>query len=179
MRNLLVATVLLLTACSPRPGAPDPESYQRIRDRMIVRFHLEPLAGYPCSYPTKVEGITVMATLDDDQCYRFNPPERIDGIWINEFENSALLTPTQFAKFNTPEGTIDGWLDIRTALPSRLRDSHGRYDGNFHIVFIGRRSAYPGHFGHMGMAPNLVLVDKLISIERLPESKPTESPAPQ
>jgi hypothetical protein len=177
MRVILLALLMLpLGACNQRQ--PPAEVYRSAWHRMVVTLHLEPIFGSPCFVKEKTQFGDTYAFIGEDKCYRLNPPERIDGIWHYEFEGSQLLTSAEFAKGDLWSHDHT-WLEPSMHLPDGLCDKDGPCDGDFHVVFIGRRSQYPGRYGHLGGSRNLVLMDRLISIERMPAAKTTESAAPR
>jgi len=102
----------------------------------------------------------------------------LQGIWQDEFEGSAFFEGALTAEsvkreierrsklnYNTNEW-LD-WLGPATGLPA-AKSSNSRM---IRIDFIGRRTAYPGRYGHFGMSRTLVLVDRVISAEVIYEAK--------
>ena len=99
-----------------------------------------------------------------DQCYKFEKPRRWKGIWFNQFEG-LLFCPDPVERTcpkNAPTYENEIWLEFSSKPPVEL----GR-GGVYEIEFIGRRSLGAGHFGHMGMSPNDMIVDRMISTKEL------------
>jgi hypothetical protein len=167
MRMLLLASLLILSGCSLSSRDPAPESYRSAWDRFVVGWRLEGIFGYACTREEIHSGVKVLAAIPSEQCYRFNPPERIEGVWIDEFEGVRLLTNAQYdagIRYIEDDST---WLEVK---PADQRPGTGPPDYTprvFRIVFIGRRSTYPGEYGHFGMSRHLVLLDRMISIEEI------------
>jgi len=147
MRASLLGGLLLLCGCG------DAGTYAHWEDRLGAATG--GLFGQPC-----LRGET--DRLPDDQCYRMAPPERMRGIWIDEFEGSRFLPGLTAAPAADPAGPRI-WLDMDAhpvpALPAERR----RPGGVYLVDFIGRRTLYPGHYGHMGMSEQEVVVQRLIS----------------
>ncbi len=171
MRRALLVTLLILTACSPgrrhTPGA----AYRDPANRVLVDLGLDGVFGPPACY--RKEGFgksSILGFIGDDQCYRFKAPERIEGIWHDEFEGSLLLTPEERAKGVWIEGQRRRWLDWKIHAPGEA--CRWREGCDYRIVFIGRRTLVDGAYGHLGGSQELVLLDRLISIEPWPLAKP-------
>lgn len=166
--GLLLSIGIALAACSPRiPDETPAEGYRNWWDRTRVALRLEDVLGYPCTRDVRSSnGETVVESLPSEQCYRFNPPERIDGVWVNDFEGSALLTQEEYAAGRFPNNQT--WIDIGERAPRALRAYP--MQTVYRVSFIGRRATHVGMYGHFGMSRNLVLMDRIISIR--PISRP-------
>jgi hypothetical protein len=111
-------------------------------------------------------GIPIKAYVGDRACHAFKPPERMDGIWLNEFEGSRFFREAS----TLPEinaRTEDVWMEIdeQTQLPAGL-DALG--DGHaYRVAIIGREAKRarrpPKGYGHMGAFTGLVVVDRIVS----------------
>lgn len=189
MRIALLA-LLLLAGCSGSAARDNPSAYRNAWDRFRVQFGLEPFLGYACTQEeTERDGTRVIASLPYDQCYRFNASERIEGIWIDEFEGQELLTPGEYARYLRGEDRdAVTWLEmeavrrkwapaVKRGDPEALRlwSVHGKSAEGawqltgkaYRIRFVGRRASYPGSYGHLGVSRHLVLVDKLEALTPL------------
>ena len=98
MRIAFILTALMSLAACSSPFANPPSVYARFSDRANATLGLGWLLGYPCEVRSKTpEGIATSESLPDDQCYRFDAPERIEGVWENAFEGSAFYTASEYA----------------------------------------------------------------------------------
>ncbi len=62
-------------------------------------------------------------------------------------------------------GAASIWIDVsRVGLEDRFQ-----LEGQKVLIeFIGRKTQYPGNYGHMGVSANLIIVDQLISAKGQP-----------
>lgn len=166
---LLLLIGFALAACSPRGWRDTPaEGYRNWWDRTRVALGLEGILGYACTRSVRDKGgETVVESLPPDQCYRFNPPERIEGVWLNEFEGSVLLTQKEYASGQIPDD--HAWVEISEQAPQASREYP--MQTAYQVTFIGRRASRAGMYGHLGMSRNLVLVDRMLSIQPISPSK--------
>lgn len=125
-----------------------------------------------CYYWDRSGGVPAMAYIGDRACVDFEPPREITGVWIFQFEGSAFVEGA-----NTLEEAIKArpsiWLTIdrETKYPAGFQanpmEAHA-----FRVRFMGRfakemsRKPIEG-YGHFGMYPGLVLMDRLIVWEDL------------
>jgi hypothetical protein len=165
--------LLLCTACGSNKWRETPAvAYQRWQDRIVVRTHL-PIFGYRpvCStkwindqYGGYWDGLPI------DQCLKFNPPERMQGLWRRDFEGSQFCPAPARACSFTETGRPFVWLD--TTKPGTLGNRHKGFGGLYAVEFIGRRTSYEGAYGHLGGFDQEVLVDRMISIKELEPPQP-------
>lgn len=164
-RILLVSLAILgLTGCSPAPL-----SYKRPVDQIYAAFGLQGLFGhYLCAQPIRQRGLTVVASIPDADCYRFDPPVRMKGTWFTDDE-ASIFFPNARSIPADPYAGATIWLDDHhVALPADAQGAGGRRA--FALDFIGRKATYPGRYGHMGTSRSLVVVDRVISVNTLPPS---------
>jgi hypothetical protein len=104
-----------------------------------------------------------------EECYKLDPPQRWRGIWYAAFEVSRFCPESERQCSLAGPGE---WID--------LEEGHGvvlpRYDGEpspiaFDIDFIGRKTSYPGHFGHPPGQSDVIIVDRLISAKSIQPTK--------
>lgn len=191
MRALVV--VFMLAGCSPSIGnelieynsganprrspaievrLPPPEAYVRAEDQ--ERARRMDLHDLPCTFTTKDNGYEVVQSLPTDQCYRMLGRQRYQGLWRNDFEGSMFCAaPAQECSYETPGETI--WLSIAEHLPQSHQLGRG---GLYSVSFEGRRTAYRGMYGHLGMSGHEIIVDRMISMREL-EPPPPEPTAAQ
>lgn len=179
----------------PRAGAqdlPKPEVYLRAEDQERARLLKTPCTdadvGHGCfrfdhravrEFPcTRHIEPGVIGSVPTDQCYKMEAPRRYRGIWIDEFEGQRFI-PEGTIPPKWPEGDPQApgwreqfdraraasiWLNVeRAKLPHRNRRGGRRVL----IEFVGRKTLYPGAYGHMGMSGNEIIVDRVISVKEL------------
>jgi len=140
---------------------------------LAVLFLLQVLSSPPTAEPDRdcfvrenTNGVRVMRYIGDRACVDFGPVRTIEGIWVNAFEGSS---------FHEGAGTLDDvrgrphttWLtfDDDSVKPPGLRPT--QHPPHAHrLTFVGRtakdmqRKPLEG-YGHFGMSPGLVLVDRV------------------
>lgn len=172
-----------LVACSPTPSDdqssrvkmpsqplpteearryPPPEAYLRPEDQERARHY--DINDMPCA----TESGNYISELPTDQCVRMTPTQRFEGLWRNDFEGSRFCpAPARTCSFDTQGTRI--WLDMVASLPQ-----HGwRPGGLYAVTFVGRRTLFPGRYGHMGLDQHEVIVDQFVSVREL-ERPPTD-----
>lgn len=140
---LVVAFALSLTGCGRQDT--QPQIYQHFTDQLKARY---PVLGWPCAHR------------EVRDCYRFDPPAPMRGLWSTHFEESRFISATEpVPEDENAFATNKTWLEVLSSnLPKRV-DS-----GDYEIEFVGRRTTVAGRYGQMGESKYLVVVDKLISI---------------
>ncbi len=174
MRRLAILTPLALAGCSA-PHGPPSAAYRDIDDQLSVALGIDRLIGPGACYREdgEFQGQHIHRFIGSRQCYRFKPPERIDAIWRYHDGASLLLTPAEAARGARPPGVRIRVLDIdyremaKAICPERAADCD---HPDFHIVFIGRRTAVDGGYG-VGDVQEVVVLDRLISAESWPLAK--------
>jgi len=104
---------------------------------------------------------------DYARCLALLPAEHMEGVWLSGFERSAFLSGAK-AIPTEPSGNAEAvWLDFApTAAPDpALRAEMDRMGGTVAVAveFDGRRSRDAGHYGPMGGADHVVVVDRIRS----------------
>lgn len=162
MNRVIVSMMaLLLSGCGD-------EARKKAEPQLSEAEIRELRAAYPgmtedCLATIRRHGINA-APAGTDKCFHFTRPEHWVGLWRVGFEVS------QFCPGNTTKCRFDVaprmWLssrdDSRAAWPS---------DGLYRVEFLGRRTLHPGHFGHMGLYEHEIIVDRMISIQKVPADK--------
>ena len=62
------------------------------------------------------------------------------------------------------------WLDIESKRIAGLFDPTGQQETGlraFRIDFVGRQTVVPGRYGHLGGSEHLIIMDRLLSAERI------------
>ncbi|RDE04817.1 hypothetical protein [Sphingomonas aracearum] len=194
MRRAFLASAWLLSATSPAAAGqfdpPSPQAFIRTEDQQRARLLNTPctpadlgrgcyrydnrlIREIPC---TLHSAPGVLDSLPLDQCYKMEEPRRYRGIWIDEFEGQAFL-PEGASPPERPRGdprspgwreqaerarAARTWLDVsRTDLRHDFRPEGRRV----RLDFVGRKTLYPGAYGHMGGSANEIIVDRVISAQ--------------
>jgi hypothetical protein len=100
-------------------------------------------------------------------------PQRMTGLWRNEFEGQAFCAnPARDCPTGKWQPNEEGvaWIDFAWPIPG---SEHTLPGGLYAIDFVGRETAYAGHYGEYGFYNQEVVVDRLISIKMI------EAPPPQ
>jgi hypothetical protein len=116
-----------------------------------------------CLNKVRVGGIQAMPDRTD-ACFRMEGPRRWKGLWRDEFEGQRFCSfPARLCSYAEPGENI--WLTFGSGEQAEA----GRPSDHVYAVeFIRRRTAVPGHYGHLGSFRHEVVVDQLISISALP-----------
>lgn len=140
---------------------------------MLLQSATPPPDKERCFLEDRKSAVVVLRYIGDRACVDFMPPRQITGVWIDQFEGSS---------FHENVGDLDGvrgrahttWLTIDKAsvLPGDFKPARKRPPHAYRLTFVGRtardmnRKPLEG-YGHFGMSPGLVLVDRLLSAEDL------------
>ena len=154
---LSLLLLLGLCACSNRSSVAAP--YKKPWDRAAIQLGLAGWVYQPC-YRKRADAQGVwFEFIGSTECFRFNSPERMRGVWLNEGEDEEFLPNA------TASTVVRTYSRDRTSLeftgPKHLLLA-GR-ERAYAIEFVGRRATYPGSYGHLGMSRHLIVVDELLS----------------
>ena len=170
MKRLIAAMlVMILAGCKERMA-----SFAAYRDPKDALISLFPVFGYPCASVEKFDDVKFVASKPTDECFKMEKPRRFRGIWIDEFEGSTFyegITSVSAAKRRmasnsaAPDSKVE-WLTWHRG--NRVPELTSRV---VLIDFVGRRTAYPGHYGHMGGSDSEIIVDRMIFAREIYRSK--------
>ncbi|MDF7776272.1 hypothetical protein P1X14_13530 [Sphingomonas sp. AOB5] len=149
MRRSLTLLPWLLVSCGP---APLPSAAE-------CRALAEPKAVIDRCFGGDVKPGNYVGDL---KCWPFSAPERMSGVWQTGFEVSDFF-PGASKLPDDKDYEINIWL---TAAPGTPELASGKYRGEF----IGRRALCDGTFGHLGAYPRQVIVERMLSMTKLPAS---------
>jgi hypothetical protein len=168
-----LALLFLLVGCGDDRVPPSPTSDRLqsgpLTDREINIILTDSSGVTPeCIAMLRSEGFQGMAGVPLDRCFEMMPQQRWQGLWRNFFEGSRFCpSPATECSHETPGEDI--WLTFpRGPTPVGPEEFGGLYA----VEFIGRRTRYPDHFGHMGMSDHEMIVDRLISIRMIEPPTP-------
>ena len=100
------------------------------------------------------------------------PKRRFRGIWVDQFEGSVFFEGAADASAIKEKigreclnlSVKREWLAYADERLAPTNHDHARLVA---VDFIGRRTAYQGRYGHMGMSNSQVLVDRMIAAHPL------------
>jgi hypothetical protein len=157
--------VAMLAACHPQKP--------KMTDAQVAAMRAsDPGMTDACLEKLRWGGVEAMPQRTD-QCYKFDKARRWKGHWINQFEGS-IFCPAGSPCPDERSGAANAiWLEFSSTRPVQNELKPG---GVYEVEFIGRRSIGEGHFGHMGMSPNDIIVDRMISMNQIepPPPEPTK-----
>jgi hypothetical protein len=159
------ATILLLIGlggCSDRSSVAAP--YKSAWDRAAIQLGLAGFVYQPCYRRERTAYGDVLGFIGYEECFHFNPPERMLGVWLNRGEDAEFLPDVTASPVGGPQSPEDSvWLAF-TKNELLLEDDAEAYA----VEFVGRRATYPGRYGHLGMSSHMILVDELLSATPVP-----------
>ena len=170
---LPVAFALLLVGCHQRQPAvsKQDEALARAMDAEIEEIR----AGNPgikesCLKKLRTDKMGAFDYVDNPDCFDMTPPRRWSGMWDFGWEWSDFCEdPAKVCGLGPGHDRGQVWTDVAPgAQMPRLPD------GMYHVEFIGRRTRAPGHFGHLNQYDYLMIVDRIISIKKVPGQKYTK-----
>jgi hypothetical protein len=100
---------------------------------------------------------------DSPDCFEMLPDQRWSGLWSTNGEYST------FCPDGTKECVTNGGITLRFTDRSAPRESLPL--GEYHTEFIGRRTKVPGHHGQLNVYAHFIIVDRVISIQKIPGQK--------
>jgi hypothetical protein len=170
---------------------PKPEVFARKEDQqraqLLTKACVEADVGRGCNrsngalmrdYPCTSLKSDIVVGLPTDQCYRMDEPRRYRGVWIDEFEGQQFIPEgTRPPKWPDGNSRTPGWrkrLEQARLASIWLDTSRAtfakkpRVGGRKWIEFVGRKTRYPGLYGHLGMSGHEIIVDRVIALRECP-----------
>jgi hypothetical protein len=164
------ALIALLAACGEEPPAANSDfeggPISEVDVNMIRRD--SPGMTEACVVALRERGFNGMERVPLDRCFEMMPQQRWQGLWRNFFEGSRFC-PSRATQCSHESPGEDIWLTFPRGREPVGQDEFG---GLYAVEFIGRRTRYPGGFGHMGMSDHEMIVDRLISIRMIEPPMP-------
>lgn len=176
MRKLAVIALLMIGGCG-QASPPTPVKHDAYYEKHKPPLHayLDPVdreiarsgrgtreRPFACSYLRTYDGVEVIEGVETDKCFQMEPPKRWKGLWNNEFEGSQFCeAPATTCRYTT-EGHV--WLSADKSVLPGIEVGRG---GLYAIEFIGRRTKYPGMYGHMGGSRHELIVDRILAIKEI------------
>jgi hypothetical protein len=170
MKRLWIIPFFLSLGACDRDATPL-AAYRRPTDALASVLPLAMLGIYPCASLEKRNGTRVIVGVPVDQCYKMRPKQRFRGIWLDEFEGSTFFEAALTAESVKAEvqrrlrtkHSSNEWLDWAGTARKGVPSKNSPNSRMVALDFVGRRTAYPGSYGHMGMSSGEVVVDRVVS----------------
>ena len=167
----IAIALLTLSACDQR--AAPLAAYRHPVDAAASILPLNLFGVYSCASRRNIDGVSIIEGLPLDQCYKMQPARRFRGIWLDEFEGSTFFegfsdisrVRSEIRRRMNKPAAYGEWLGWNENRKNPVLSSSG---GNARLVaidFVGRKTAYPGRYGHMGMSNSEIIVDRVISAQ--------------
>ena len=102
---------------------------------------------------------------NDPNCFEMTAPQRWSGLWEKGWE---------WTNFCPDPATKCDWMSKRGTWLTLAKDAYRGpklQDGTYRIEFIGRRTKKAGNFGHQASYDHLMVVDRMMSIKKIPGEK--------
>jgi hypothetical protein len=153
---------LLLVGCHHRKPAVSDADFKAFRAS-------NPGLTQRCLHDYRYRGVEVaMEEADDPACYHMLLDQHWSGLWEIGWEwTNFCPDPAKQCDWEANRGI---WLTFAKGAYRGQRPP----DGVYRIDFIGRRTKAPGNFGHLGAYDHMMVVDRLISIRKIPGQKYTK-----
>ncbi len=134
-------------------------------------------ADYPgikpeCLEKLKYGGVQALPK-GTDQCFEMTSSQRWRGLWRDSFEGSVFCPSPAKECSNIRPDQI--WLSYSEKLRHAKTKPIEGAGGLYLVEFIGRKTLKRGHYGHMGLFDNEIIVDRLISVRELEPPPPLPS----
>lgn len=160
-RILIIVLIGCLLSCHAQPTKTKQE---KALDSEIEKIRVgNPGLKEVCLEKLRSGQIGVTQWMDNPDCFDMLPPQRWTGLWNTGWEwTNFCPAPANNCPSSSEKGDI--WLAI-------ARDAYQGpelADGVYRIDFIGRRTRVPGYFGHLNQYDHLMVLDRLISIQKVP-----------
>ena len=132
---------------------------------------------YPCTVRRDYDGIAVLENIRTDQCFKMLPQKQYRGIWLDQFESSMFfegelsvaVVEAKIRRDPRMRKLRREWLSWNEQ-QFKTQSSAPPQNRYFLIDFIGRRTAYPGQYGHLGMSRSEIIVDRMLSLRPVGEA---------
>jgi hypothetical protein len=192
---MLACATLGASAAVGQFSVPNPEAFAHAEDQQRARLLNKPCAEadegsgcyrydgrlireFPCTHDIEAG---VIGSKPTDQCYKMEAARRYRGVWVDEFEGQAFIPEgtkaPEWPRGNpgSPEWKKEAdraiaatiWLDVERVSLLHKGQRGGR---KLFIEFVGRKTMYPGNYGHMGTSGQEIIVDRVISVRECPET---------
>lgn len=164
---------LLLVGCGQRKPvmSKEDEALARALDADIEEIR----AGNPgikevCLKKLRTGQMGAFEWINNPECFEMLPARSWTGLWNTGWEwTNFCPEPAKKCPISSEHGDI--WIEFAEGAYRGLPEQP---DGVYRINFIGRRTNTSGYFGHLGQYDHLMVVDRVISIRKIPGEKYTK-----
>jgi len=102
---------------------------------------------------------------DDPSCFEMTPSQPWSGLWQNGWEwTNFCPDPAKYCDWMSKRGI---WLTFAKAAH---RGPKPLDRGLYRIEFVGRRTKVAGNFGHLGSYNHLMVVERVLSLQKIAEN---------
>lgn len=114
----------------------------------------------------------MLAFIGSRLCHDLGPPERLKGIYFDEFEGQLFIEGSPAGPpYRAPEELVWPTFDEATVYENdtkrTLLDDGSGATRVFEIEFIGRKASRKGRYGHFGMSQHEVVIDRVVRLRLL------------
>lgn len=170
----LIPIVAALCGCSDGNETPL-SAYRRPADIFARAVPIVQLFGIrPCTTREVVGGEVRLVSTPAEQCYKMLPSRRYRGIWLDEFEGSRFFEAAPSAEAvkiivgrDRLRGPSGEWLSWAGRIDDKVLPRKSPNSRMMVLDFVGRRTAYPGSYGHFGMSKSYIVVDRLLTARQI------------
>jgi hypothetical protein len=162
MKLLIVCVGIgVLIGCHPKQPRMSDAQMQKIRAA-------EPGMTDECLDKIRWGGIEALTGRPED-CFKFDPPRRWKGLWYAAFEESRFCPePARQCSSAKPGEWISPEAGPGVVVPHYNGESSAVM---FAVDFIGRKTSYPGGYGHQGQSNQEIIIDRMIAMKRIEPPK--------
>jgi hypothetical protein len=166
MRRILLIAGLLLGGCQriSEPAAQivsPPAAYAHFGDRVAARMLRWGIPWkLPCTEKSKGNAATLLL---DDQCYKFLPPKRYQGLWRDDAEGPRFCpAPARECTKDSPGSKIR----FEAVFPTVRVPKRG-FGALYRVDVIARQTAHRGIYNHLQPEnyEEEIFVDRMIAME--------------
>jgi hypothetical protein len=101
--------------------------------------------------------------IGDVKCFPFSESLSIDGVWQVSLERSEFRESGVISGMSSEEI----WLEVNSPPAKALASMQGDSPRAYEVSLIGRRSLCPGGFGHFGLSPHQLIVQRFTRIREI------------
>jgi len=162
-----LAILLLLASCDqPKPAVSKQDvALAKTMDADIAEIRTShPGIKGACLKRIRAGELGAFEWIDNPDCFDMLPQQRWSGLWNSGWEwTSFCPEPAKECPIASEQGDV--WLTFG----NNAYRGPELADGLYRIEFVGRRTKVPGYFGHLDQYDHLMVVDRVIWIEHVPD----------
>jgi len=163
-----VTAMFLLAGCDQRkPAVRNHTEFARALDEEVANIRAyNPGIKEACLKKVRSGEFGANEWMNNADCFDMLPAQHWSGLWNSGWEwTNFCPAPATACPIAAEHGDV--WLIFaKGAYPDAER-----LEGIYRIEFVGRRTKVPGYFGHLSQYNHLMVVDRVISIAKVPERR--------